>query len=198
VKKIPSLFQRNYETDRLCRNELVPGCEWINDPGVIATRKFDGTCCLIRNGRLFKRLEVKPGNKPPVGFEPAGEPDPETGKQQGWVSCHESRPEDRWHFTAFSPSMEDGTYELCGPKVQGNPEKNYVAKVGQDDALRHVLIPHGKYWLHAPRDFDGLRDYLSSQDIEGIVFYHPDGRMAKVKKKDFGLPRKPVLEVANA
>lgn len=42
-----------------------------------------------------------------------------------------------------------------------------------------------------PRTVSELRDWLSSRDIEGLVFQHPDGRMAKIKKRDFGLPRKP-------
>lgn len=40
-----------------------------------------------------------------------------------------------------------------------------------------------------PRDFDGLRAWLDGKDIEGIVFHHPDGRMAKIKLRDFGLRR---------
>jgi hypothetical protein len=45
-----------------------------------------------------------------------------------------------------------------------------------------------------PRDFEGVRDYLGKVDIEGIVFWHPDGRMAKVKKKDYGMKRIPVAK----
>ena len=79
-------------------------------------------------------------------------------------------------------SMEDGTYELCGPKVQGNPERKQV----------HMLIRHGCEVLEdAPRDWSGLREYLSNMDIEGIVWHHKDGRMVKIKGKDFGLKRRP-------
>jgi hypothetical protein len=42
-----------------------------------------------------------------------------------------------------------------------------------------------------PRDFDGLRTWLAGKDIEGIVWHHPDGRMAKIKLRDFGLKRQP-------
>jgi hypothetical protein len=42
----------------------------------------------------------------------------------------------------------------------------------------------------APRTFNELREWLSGMDIEGIVFHHPDGRMAKIKKRDFGIRRK--------
>jgi len=36
-----------------------------------------------------------------------------------------------------------------------------------------------------------LRDWIKPLDIEGLVFHHPDGRMAKIKKRDFGFRRKP-------
>jgi hypothetical protein len=39
------------------------------------------------------------------------------------------------------------------------------------------------------RSFAGIRELLDSRDWEGIVFHHPDGRMAKIKKRDFGLRR---------
>jgi hypothetical protein len=71
----------------------------------------------------------------------------------------------------------EGTYELVGPKVQGNP---YHLEV-------HKLIRHGADLIDAPRDFDGLRVWLSEHTIEGIVWHHPDGRMAKIKRRDFGL-----------
>jgi len=42
MKKIPSLFQRNYDGDRQVRNELVPGSEWVANGEGLATRKWDG------------------------------------------------------------------------------------------------------------------------------------------------------------
>lgn len=186
MQKIISLFQRNYDGDRLVRDEIVPGAEWVVAGEGVATIKHDGTCCLVRDGRLYKRYEVKAGKKPPSEFEPASEVDASTGKQQGWVPVGDG-PEDRWHreafecgFDSFDHGFQNGTYELCGPRVQGNPEC----------CCRHVLIPHGKMVLDdAPRDFAGLRSYLDGRGIEGIVWHHPDGRMVKIKAKDFGIKR---------
>ena len=42
----------------------------------------------------------------------------------------------------------------------------------------------------APRDFARLRSYFTEHDIEGIVWHHPDGRMVKIKGKDFGIKRR--------
>jgi hypothetical protein len=177
MKKIISLFQRNYDGDRLVRNEVVPGAEWVLAGEGIATRKFDGTCCMVRDGTLYKRYDAKAGKTPPAGFDPAQDPDPSTGHWPGWLPVGNG-PDDRWHRdAAFNlDALPDGTYELCGPKVQGNPE-------GFD---KHVLVPHGKAVLElCPRTFDTLREYLRDTTIEGIVWHHTDGRMVKIKRKDF-------------
>lgn len=185
MKKIISLFQRNYQGDRLVRDEIVPGAEWVVAGEGVATRKYDGTCCLWRDGRLWKRHELKVGKTAPSGFEPAQEPDSKTGDVPGWVPIGEG-PEDARHREALAhhltyAPLTDGTYELCGPKVQGNPERKPV----------HMLIEHAKAEIleDAPRTFVALREYLRSLDIEGIVWHHPDGRMVKIKGKDFGLRR---------
>ena len=53
MRKIISLFQRNYDGDRLVRNEVVPGAEWVVAGEGVATRKWDGTACLVENGFVF-------------------------------------------------------------------------------------------------------------------------------------------------
>src|SRR5882672_3663011 len=101
MKKIISLFQRNYDGDRLVRNEVVPGAEWVLAGEGIATRKFDGACCRIKEGKLWKRYEIKEGRSAPLGFEPANEVDEITGKQQGWLLVGEGN-EDKWFRAAFN------------------------------------------------------------------------------------------------
>jgi hypothetical protein len=180
MKKIPSLFARNHDTNGLVRDEVVPGCEWILAGEGVATRKYDGACCMIRAGVCYKRHTLQEGSRPPADFEPGTEIDPVTRKQQGWVPISSDGPEDRYFREALRAAPEplpDGTYELCGPMVQGNPEK----------FKSHVLVPHGKEILtDCPRDYHGLREYLSGRDIEGIVWHHSDGRIAKLKGSDFG------------
>lgn len=181
MRKIISLFRRDYRFDRLVYNELVPGAEWVAAGEGIATRKFDGTCCMWSGGRLWKRYELKAGKEAPIGFLPAQEPDMVTGDIPGWLPVGEG-PEDQWHREALASAgvMENGTYELCGPCVQKNPE-------GFDS---HVLIRHGDFLLpECPRTFDGLCKYLREHNIEGVVWHHHDGRMVKIKGKDFGIRR---------
>jgi Family of unknown function (DUF5565) len=183
MKKIPTAFERDWNGDR---SRVTPhvhaGCEWVLDGEGVAMRKIDGTSCLVRGGQLFKRRELRKGDSTPPLFEQA-DLDEETGKTVGWVPC-DIGPEDRYHMEAFEaqPDLPDGTYELLGPKVQGNPERR--------DA--HVLVSHSDAGLvlkGVPRTFEELRDWMASQDIEGVVWHHSDGRMAKLKLRDFGLKR---------
>jgi hypothetical protein len=181
MKKIPTVFTRDWEGNRSrVVNSVNPLCRWVADGEGWATRKLDGTCCRIHIGMLYKRREILEGDLEPAMFEREGY-DRETSKVVGWVPVGDG-PDDRWHREAFAadPMLPDGTYELVGPKIQLNPE-NYPS---------NTLVPHGSIVEEGtPRDFDGMRAALDGRDIEGLVFYHPDGRMAKIKLRDFGLKR---------
>ena len=182
MKKIPTLFQRNYYTDRLVRNEITPGCEWVINGEGWPTRKLDGTCCMIKDGALYKRYKAK--KEPPENFIPAQEKDPVTFHWVGWLPCDRNNSSDKYHWEAFDNLIDkkDGTYELLGPKVQGNPEKWDI----------HELICHQDLPIlqGVGRDFDSIREYLSEHDFEGIVWHSKDSRYCKIKKRDFGLKRR--------
>jgi hypothetical protein len=180
MKKIPTIFERDMSKQpALVTRYWQPECFWVRDGEGVATVKWDGTCCLVRAGKLYKRRELRPGDVPPPDFESTGT-DETTGKTVGWVPVGDG-PEDRYHREAFDPdehgTIVEFTYELVGPKVQGN-------KHAYD---RHRLVPHGcKSVDEVPRTFDGLREWLAGWTAEGIVWHHPDGRMAKIKRRDFG------------
>jgi uncharacterized protein DUF5565 len=192
VKKIPTVFERDWDGDRSrVLDQVVPGCEWVLAGEGVATRKYDGTCCLIRDGRLYKRHQVRAGKSKPEGFviEAA---DVKTDKLIGWVPVDRYAPEDRWimeaaieHLHPLLPppavGLPDGTYELLGPKVRGNPE----------GLASHVLLGHddAEQLPDAPRSFAEFRAWFEEHDVEGIVWHHPDGRMAKLKARDFGVKR---------
>jgi hypothetical protein len=182
MRKIPTIFERDWTGDRSrVLDRPHPDCAWVFAGEGVATRKLDGTCCLIRDGALHKRREVKKGQPAPVDFEEVSFDD-ETGKRVGWVPVGDG-PEDRYHREALArlATLTDGTYELVGPHVQGNPEH-----FAEDVLVAHASI---EAFAEAPRAFDALRAWLAGKDIEGLVFHHPDGRMAKVKLRDFGLVR---------
>jgi len=181
MKKIISLFQRNYEGDRLVRDEVVPGAEWVIEGEGLGTRKWDGTPVMFNGMDWFKRYDVKKGRTVPEGSIPCQDPDPITGHWPHWVPVSGS--EDRWIVEAINnlttgEEIAGMTYEACGPKINGNAE-GFAA---------HVLIPHGATIKDdCPRDFDGIKEYFAITPIEGIVWHHRDGRMVKIKRKDFGL-----------
>jgi len=219
MKKIISLFKRDYGGLRLVYDEIVPGAEWVVNGEGVATIKYDGTACMVKAGQLYKRYDRKltklarkrhfdrDGNRvtsgiiPESDYKPAPhawvpceeQPDEHTGHWPGWLPIGEGA-EDRWHREVDLSDYSDGTYELVGPKIQGNP---------------YHLSCHS-LWLHGastyidgvnapPRDFEGLRQWFEVQSyedydpkrmnwpVEGIVWHHPDGRMVKIKRRDFGL-----------
>ncbi len=194
MKKIPSLFLRDFEKSGVATDEPNPECQWVFKGEGVATQKYDGTACMIRNGKFYKRRMVKKDKTPPTDFILAGA-DERTGKTFGWVPVDLNVMDDfeggryylgadRWHSEAHDKhghSPADGTYELCGPKIQGNPEQ----------LPTHQLLSHdnAKQFPIIPRTFNGLKDFLKDMDIEGLVFHHPDGRMAKITKTFFGLER---------
>lgn len=179
MQKIPTLFVREMQGRKaIATPEVNPECQWVMDGEGRATIKWDGTACLIRGGKLYKRHALKQGKPMPEGWlHWSFDPKQKTG--HGWAPVVEGRAEDRWHLEADTESLADGTYELIGPRVQGNLYRREGA---------HTLVPHGGLTACPPRSFEGIRAYLEWTYSEGLVFHHPDGRMAKVKRRDFGIP----------
>lgn len=188
MQKIPTMFERDWEGDRSrVLEKVVPGCEWVVNGEGTALRKYDGTCVMFDGEKWWARREVKPDKQPPPGFVSSGH-DHVTLKNIGWEPIEQSSFA-KFHAEALTngevgvhtESWPQGTYELIGPKVQGNPEHEAV----------HLLVKHDlcEGVGNLDRSFDGIKEFLSKTDWEGIVFHHPDGRMAKIKKRDFGLRR---------
>ena len=208
MKKTPSLFKRDYDGDRRATDEVVPGSEWVLAGEGVATLKLDGTSCMVRDDKLYRRYDRKLHKKAqrrkrsghegpwveadfkvaPEGFEPCEkQPSQHTGHWPGWVPVGDG-PADKYHREGFihlnqvaeehNEAFRDGTYELVGPSVQANPH----------GLTQHVLWRHGAVVLTVPvLTFEGIRDFLTGFRCEGIVWHHPDGRMVKIKRRDFGL-----------
>lgn len=179
MRKIPTLFERDPDDRAHVLRTVNPAAAWVLAGEGIATRKYDGTAVMYDDitGRWFARREVKPGKSPPDNFQPI-EFDATTRKTVGWEPIEQSS-----FHKFFIEALEThegvidgtGTFELIGPKIQGNPEK----------FAHHDIVRHGQFHLDAPRDYDGLRTWLLAHEYEGIVWHHPDGRMAKLKRRDF-------------
>lgn len=189
MKKIPCLFVRDFRGSTFVdpTSSITPGCEWVMNGEGIATRKWDGTACAVINGRLHRRYDAKRGRVPPPGAIPCGDPDPVTGHWPHWIEVRDFNLSDQYHLLAWNDlppasvkgrsRLEDGTYELIGPAIGGNPE----------GFGHHFLMPHGVDVLNVERTYDGIRSYLAEHLIEGIVFHYNNGRMCKIRRKDFGL-----------
>lgn len=181
MMKIKSLFRYAPGFGNGYLNEITPGTEWAMEGQGKATRKWDGTACAVIAGQLFARYDAKQGKSPPEGAQPCQDRDEETGHWPHWVLVAD-QPQYRYHREALANaggSLADGTYELVGPKINRNP----------DAFPEHTLVPHGNvvYW-DVTRTFEGLRDFLQANSIEGLVFHSDDGRMTKVTTRGFGLP----------
>ena len=176
--------------DYIVTPEITEGYEWVfEDESVMAIEKLHGTnvSILIQDGVIiscWNRTERIPFfNK---------------GKKwliEGLLNSYER---------GYMEFLDDGQHfgELIGPKVNGNP---YKLKV-------HLWIPfetfcqkHLKYksWGKYPKDFNTISDWFKNDLIplytcmvygsegrqngfvEGIVFTHPDGRMAKLRRDMF-------------
>lgn len=187
MEKIPTLFKRDPENMARVTTEVNSECQWVLDGEGVPTRKYDGTCFLRDDQGWWARREVKPGKTPPENFR-AISTDPNTGKTVGWEPAEQSPFVKFWREATLGKHGHDhGTYELVGPKINGNPE-GYEghALVAHADAAE-VILPDGFFY-----SWDTLRIVclgLKDQGIEGIVWHHPDGRMAKLKGRDFAPAR---------
>lgn len=215
MKKIPTLFKRVFTPDhqKTITREVTPGCECILRGECIATVKWDGACCAIINGEIYKRYDAKIGKdgkrkNPPEGAIPCQpEPDPITGHWPHWVKCEEGKPEDKYFLEALANfrlapmlsttpaqpykeryfvSAPDGTYEAIGYPWQGNPYALQTCTL-----YRHGDDFIGDLWLRddGTEDkfaYDKIRGYLEEHEIEGIVFWKDGQPLCKIKRSDFG------------
>lgn len=193
MKKIPTLFKRIYDADGNVvgvSEEVTPGMEWVlsNDPNIdsgTATIKLDGACCALIKGVFYKRYDAKNGKKPPTGAIACCEPDSVTGHWPHWVKVSFENPSDKWFVEALNSGItkiwygdtpSDGTYEAVGPHFQGNPYK-----LDYD-----CLVRHGIYKEEVERTYDGIKNFLRNNVVEGIVFWKNGEPQCKIKRKNFG------------
>lgn len=182
MPKLDSPFIRSGD-DYLVINEINPEYEWVfEDDSVTCQEKLDGTnvSIVIENGkvsRVFNRTnEIDLLDDSPV--------------------MEAVRASYKRGYCRFA----DGQYfgEAVGPRIQGNkyklseciwlPFNTYFAK--------HLTY---KTWGKYPKDFetisawfkDGLFPLFSASHgdkegfVEGVVFHHTDGRMAKLRRDMF-------------
>lgn len=173
MKKIPTLFERDPVT------HLVTDVARVDlPPGVVATGKWDGVAVLHTEDGWYQRRQVRQGKTPPSGFVFADHDDT-TGTTYGWEPVGD-RPEHKWLNTAIDTTLPYGTYEAVGPHFQGNPHRLHVDR----------LHPHGGQPLSFP--VGTVRHHIewglaTLPEFEGVVWWHNNQPIAKIKRRDFGL-----------
>ena len=201
MKKMSTVYEMNRDTGLVFDN-VRPENKWVVEGEGIATKKFDGSACIFLNGKLYKRFDCKLNKKGDLLRRQLGDKfvvtpelfrtlpegaipciptyDPITFHFPHWVPVFPDMPEDVYHSEALSNSdvelVEGQTYELVGPRVGKNHYK----------IERHELWKHGLVVVDVPdRSFNALKELIIEMNEEGLVFHHPDGRMAKIRRGDF-------------
>ena len=183
MEKIPTIFERDERFKVMPK--IKPGCEWVFEGQGKPTEKLDGmNVRLTVRGGLLVRVEKRRNPNPKQKA---------LGIKDGWyVDADEFAPDDKWVYEAArgtdTTKWPDGEHscEALGPNIQGNP-------LGLE---RHLCVPFNMeipVFDQFPRTYDGVREFLMAAQsrfapghlTEGIVFHHPDGRRAKIKRKDF-------------
>lgn len=188
VRKMPALFIID-RVNNVGTEEINPNSEWIFTEPATATIKRDGTnITVMSDGSVWARRAVKKGKTAPQNFILA-ETDPITGHSFG------IEPMDQSSFKKFIleaienfvDELIPGTFELVGPKIQGNPEK----------FDKHILIPHGTEVATEIPDMTEINPTeahsilkaiftdFRTRGIEGVVWAGSEGKRVKLRVKDF-------------
>ena len=187
MKKIPTLFTRVFKSHNIVDilPEVTEGMEWVLNGEGIATVKYDGACCAIIDGKFYRRYDAKQGKPIPKNAIPCQEsPDDITGHFPCWIPCDRDNPDDKWFWRAYDMEVRifaplcipNGTYEAVGKHFQGNPYR----------MCGDLLLRHGKKIVQVKRTFEGIREYLKNNYIEGLVFWKDGEPKCKIKRTDFG------------
>lgn len=173
-----------------------------NNAKYIVTAKIDGTCCIIKNGELLKRRDIKPGKSAPESWIQTGL---DNGRHMiGFMKLEKG---DKWHLDAHYKN-DDGTYdlskirilhndngkmtykyenianlnemsvELIGPKFQNNPH----------NVTHHCIVIHGSIVIDDFPNFmiDTIKEWMVTNPkgnyIEGIVIHFENGAKYKLHR----------------
>jgi len=188
---------------------------------------------IVRNGdniRVYRRYDVRKGKKPPVGSLPAGK-NLKGEIEFYWLDVtHSKDPTDQYYSSALKkegdnivsvqlifPSsegfeyreilvndLESGTYELVGPKVQGNryqindiPTSVAVSRKRSqtmDEVPQHYFIRHGAFFIDdifaeqvKDLSLEELTKFITYHKIEGIVIHFSNEVSYKINRGHIGV-----------
>lgn len=210
MKKIKTLFKKDPKDLSKTIPELHPDNLWVKKDDIFIERKYNGTSCAVIKDTFYKRYDAKlfkrkkgkkiyftekeVKRKIPQNSIPCQDPDPITGHWPHWIPVLSFENENKYHVEGYNNTLrekkeiKEGTYELCGPKINGNPE----------NFKKHLLIPHitenhfpiNMDYLFEPDSpqvlYEKLKAFLLFLDIEGFIIYHKnEDKLCKIRKNDF-------------
>ena len=188
MKKIPTIFKRDMRNHGRVYDVINPECQWVfnrdddgNHVGGVL-RKYDGLCCVVDDGVLWKRTIVPVGETPPTVWRLI-QFDGINNTTIVWEPVEFNAPADSDYIEGLSrlSTADNGTYELIGPGIKGNPENVESVRLMRHDHAPSIVI--------VERRFEAIRSLLKNTDVYGYVFTHPDGRKAKINRTHFGFDR---------
>jgi hypothetical protein len=186
MPKIQSPFAREMRDGvYVVTPQIEPGFEWVfTDPAVLAVEKLDGTnvSVVMKEGKLValtNRMNLCPCDTLDVNRFIQG--------VRNWIAKGHTLPREGQHFG-----------ELVGAQIQQNFLKLDIPLWYPFDYLKEKAAyrSYHKY----PKTFDNISAWFKEglfslmyqrlhdgekQPPEGIVFWHPDGRMAKLRRDMF-------------
>lgn len=194
-QKIKSPFKRthNERDEYIVTPEIEEGYNWVFEDGVRAVDKLHGTniCVHFRNGRV-----VAIDNRTTrIVQEPMDLLAKNNGNRSRFLLGILHSAEKGW----LEPFVEGPVYgELIGPEINTNLH----------DTPYPLFVPfnylydkcHWKSWSNNkyPKTYDSISEWFKSLGslftervfkkqalAEGLVFWHPDGRMAKLRRDMF-------------
>lgn len=178
LSTIPTVFHRDPRTGTVVP-QPIDSCTWVLTGEGTCRIKYHGISVqLDRGGRWYQWTSWPGGYGCPDTFLPAHTSQQRDERSFGWMPLDDDD-DTWWLITAALHDMlipRAGTYELCGPGIRFNREG-----FDKPTLIYHRTAPV----VDAPdRSYEGLLRLLRSGVWSGLVFEHPDGRLAKLSLAD--------------
>lgn len=190
--KLKSPFIR-HETNHgyFATPEIEPGYEWVfEDAGVLAVDKLHGTnCCVIVQDGVIRSVDNRTTR---VLKDPVLSVDLKGGPCKFFMGVANAAK--HGYFNGLSGRIYG---ELIGPDINGNMHKIHEYLFVPFPWLADKCMWHSWVQNKYPKTFDSISDWfkelpsLYSQRhghevmAEGLIFLHPEGRMAKLRRDMF-------------
>ena len=208
MKKIPTLFPKNKKNLKLVVDDK-PIID-LNDNNIEFYIKLDGQACAIINRKLYTRYDAKLFRKKrgkiikrytieeikkrlPVGAIECQKPDQKSGHYPHWIPIDEKNKTHQYILEGYNNALkllgklEDGTYEILGPKFVSN----------KHGLKEHFLFPHKHEIINFTKNIDKnemlknpyeyFKNLMNNLPYEGLVIYKEGIPVSKIRRSDYDL-----------